>query len=216
MFRLLMKKELIILWQGGVGGVLPFLFLLFLFFLLSFSVRDAQVLSIAAPGFVWLVVMSCTVISLEGLFAQEKEQGTLDILKFSPLPWSLFVGIKIGCLWVVSCVPVMVAVPLAGLAWSLPFEVQVGLLLSLLAGTPAVVALGAVFGALGLCCDRGRGFVPFLVMPLYIPIVIFALQVVHAVVAGEDVLPFLGWLLGMSFLSLGIVPPLCALLLKEV
>jgi heme exporter protein B len=163
---------------------------------------EPNMLARLAPGMIWVTALLATLLALDRLFQRDFEDGGLDLLALAPMPLELAVVAKVAAHWTTTGLPVMVAAPILGLMLGLPpggyWALEIGLLL----GTPVLSLIGAFGAAVTLGARRGGALLAVLVLPLYIPVLIFATSAVGAVAEGLSPRPHL-LLLG-SFLVLGI------------
>lgn len=158
-----------------------------------------------APGVLWVAALLATMLTLPRLFADDLRDGALEQLALTPQPLGLLVFTKVLAHWLLAGLPLTVLAPLLGLQFDLPNEALWVLSLSLLIGTPALSAIGAIGAALTLGVRGGGVLLSLLVLPLYIPVLIFGAGAVDAVLSGlapQAHLSLLGALtLGALFLS---------------
>ncbi len=163
---------------------------------------EPNLLARLAPGVIWVTALLATLLALDRLFQRDYEDGALDLLALSPMPLELAVIAKVAAHWVVTGLPVMIAAPILGLMLGLTAESYAALELSLLLGTPVLSLVGAFGAAVTLGARRGGALLAILVLPLYVPVLIFATSAVGA--AGEGLSPRPHLLLLASFLALGL------------
>ncbi len=137
-----------------------------------------------APGVFWVAALLASMLALEKLFAGDYEDGTLEQLLLTPQPVSLLVLGKVLAHWLVTGLPLVLLSPLLGLQYDLAAETLRVLVVSLLLGTPALSLIGAIGAALTLGLRGGGVLVSLLVLPLYIPVLIFGAGAVEANVSG--------------------------------
>jgi heme exporter protein B len=137
-----------------------------------------------APGVVWVAALLASMLALERLFAADYADGSLEQMLLTPQPVSLLVVGKVVAHWLVTGLPLVVMAPLLGLQYDLPGEALVVLLVSLLLGTPTLSLIGAIGAALTLGLRGGGVLLSLLVLPLYIPVLIFGAGAVEASVSG--------------------------------
>ena len=123
-------------------------------------------------------LLAC-LLSLDRIFALDWEDGSLDLLATAPLPLETVVAVKALAHWLVTGLPLVVAAPLLGAMLHLPDEGQLWLILSLLLGTPALSMIGAFGAALTVGLRRGGLLLSLLVLPLYVPSLIFGTEAVR-------------------------------------
>jgi heme exporter protein B len=167
---------------------------------------DSAILSTIAPGVLWVAALLAGMISLARMFAADYADGSLEQMLLSPQPLPLLVSAKILAHWLVCGLPVVVLAPLIGLQYALPSEAIGVLVISLLIGTPALSLIGAIGAALTLGV-RGSGLlVALLVLPLYIPVLIFGALAVAASQHGITPQAHLSLLGAISLLALVLAP----------
>ncbi|HQC28682.1 MAG TPA: heme exporter protein CcmB [Methylotenera sp.] len=167
---------------------------------------DSAILSTIAPGVLWVAALLAGMISLSRLFAADFADGALEQMLLSPQPLALLVSAKILAHWLVCGLPVVLLAPIIGLQYALPSEAIGILVLSLLLGTPALSLIGAIGAALTLGA-RGSGLlVALLVLPLYIPVLIFGSLAVAASQHGMSPQAHLSLLAAISLLAVVLAP----------
>ena len=137
-----------------------------------------------APGVFWVAALLASMLALEKLFAADFEDGTLEQMLLTPQPVFILVLAKVFAHWLITGVPLVLLSPLLGLQYDLAAETLGVLLLSLLLGTPTLSLIGAIGAALTLGLRGGGVLVSLLVLPLYIPVLIFGAGAVEANVSG--------------------------------
>ena len=153
------------------------------------------------PGVLWVGALLATMLGLQRMFATDHADGTLEQMLLSSAPLPLLVAGKIAAHWVVSGLPVVVLAPILGLQFDLQPEALGVLTLGLLIGTPILSLLGAIGAALTLGVRGGGALLSLLVLPLYIPTLIFGAGAVQAHISGQGAgghLSLLGALLAVS------------------
>ncbi|MDD3352234.1 heme exporter protein CcmB [Zoogloea sp.] len=162
---------------------------------------ESAILRRIAPGVLWVAALLAAMLSLNRLFAGDYQDGTLEQLALSPTPLALLVGGKILAHWLTSGLPLVVLAPVLGLQFDLPAEALGVMMLSLLLGTPLLSLIGAIGAALTLGVRGGGVLLSLLVLPLYIPTLIFGAGAVEAYTAGLGAganLSLLGALLALA------------------
>ncbi|HRD90833.1 MAG: heme exporter protein CcmB [Candidatus Accumulibacter sp.] len=137
-----------------------------------------------APGVLWVAALLATMLSLPRLFADDHRDGTLEQLALAPEPLALIVLGKVIAHWLVAGLPLVVLAPVLGIQFDLATDALAVLTLSLLIGTPALSGIGAIGAALTLGVRGGGVLLSLLVLPLYIPVLIFGAGAVDATVTG--------------------------------
>ncbi|HZN46613.1 MAG TPA: heme exporter protein CcmB [Ramlibacter sp.] len=153
------------------------------------------------PGVLWVGALLATMLGLQRMFATDHADGTLEQMVLSSAPLPVLVAGKIAAHWVVSGLPVVVLAPVLGLQFDLDAEALVVLTMGLLIGTPVLSLLGAIGAALTLGVRGGGALLSLLVLPLYIPTLIFGAGAVQAHLSGQGAgghLSLLGALLAVT------------------
>lgn len=145
---------------------------------------EMKTLRLIAPGVVWVAALLASMLSLQRLFAADYQDGTLEQMLLSPQSLGLIVFGKIVAHWMVSGLPLALIAPMLGLQFDLPPEALGILFVALLLGTPILSLIGAIGAALTLGLRGGGVLLSLLVLPLYIPALIFGAGAVEAYISG--------------------------------
>ena len=137
-----------------------------------------------APGVLWVAALLATMLGLQRMFAPDHADGTLEQMALSPTPLGLLVGGKIAAHWLVSGLPLVLLAPVLGLQFDLDAGALGVLMLALLLGTPLLSLIGAIGAALTLGVRGGGVLLSVLVLPLYVPALIFGAGAVEAHISG--------------------------------
>jgi len=209
-FRLLVLRDLrLALRQGGDAAMVVAFFVLTVI-LFPFGVGpEAALLARIAAGVVWVTALLAALLSLERLFQADWEDGSLESLALMPLPLEAQVLAKCLAHWLVAGLPLIVVAPLLALLLHLDTAGYPVLLLSLLLGTPSLSLIGAVGAALSLGARRGGVLLSLLVLPLYIPVLIFGVAAIEAAIGGFGAKPHL-LLLGALLAGAVVLAPVAA------
>jgi len=185
----------------------PLLFFIMVAVLFAFGVGpETTILSTLAPGVIWVSALLSSLLALDHLFREDYENGSLEQLILSPHSSSALVLAKIIVHWLITGLPLIVISPFIGMMMQLPTQAYQAMLLSLLLGTPALSLIGAVGVGLTAGIKRSGLLLSLLVIPLFIPVLIFGASAVQAAAVG---LPFSGQLYllaAFSMLSLMLSP----------
>jgi heme exporter protein B len=198
------RRDLLIAARHKAELTNPLVFFLIAVTLIPLGVSpEKSVLALLAPGIVWVMALLATLLSLDGLFRSDYDDGSLEQMLISPQSLYFTVMAKVLVHWLVSGLPVTLLAPLLGLMLSLPIEGYLPLLASLALGTASMSLIGAVGAALTVSLRKGGLLLSLIVMPLYIPVLIFGASAVQTAVQGGAIgmqLAVLG-----AFLALAIV-----------
>ncbi|MCU1265139.1 MAG: heme transporter permease [Acidobacteria bacterium] len=207
MFRWIIRRDLILAWRrrADVLSTLFFFVIVVSLFPLSIS-PDPRLLKSIAPGVVWVAALLASMLSLGRLFSNDYVDGTLEQILLTPQPLYLIVLGKVLAQWLVAEVPLVLMAPILGVQFGLSQNTLVVLTISLLLGTPVLSLIGSIGAALTLGL-RGSGvLVALLVLPLYIPVLIFGALAVDASIAGSNPQAHLSLLGAVLALSLVFAP----------
>lgn len=169
--------------QADIVSVLFFFIIVASLFPLGVG-PEPELLRKLAPGVLWVGALLATMLSLPRLFADDYRDGTLEQLVLAPQPLGLTVLGKVIAHWLVSGLPLALLAPVLGVQFDLSAEALLVLSVSLLIGTPALSGIGAIGAALTLGLRGGGVLVSLLVLPLYIPVLIFGAGAVDATITG--------------------------------
>jgi len=167
---------------------------------------EPNILARVATGVIWIMALLASLLSFERLFQLDAEDGSLDLIALSPTPLEFLVLAKCAAHWLITGLPLILVSPLLGILLNLPGDAYVTLLAALALGTPIVSLIGAIGAALTLGARRGGVLLPLLILPLYVPVLIFGVAAVEASVAGLSPRPHLLLLGGILALSLPLGP----------
>ena len=168
-----------------------------------------DVLGTLGPGVLWTAALLASLLSLPRLFTSDFADGTLEQIAMSPRPLTALVSGKIAAHWLTTGLPVALMAPVLGAQYALDSALLFMLSLSLLIGTPILSLLGAVGAALTLGARGGGSLLALLVLPLYVPVLIFGAGAVDAVRTGVATGAHLS-LLGAGLLIAAVAAPLAA------
>ncbi|WP_010140618.1 heme exporter protein CcmB [Oceanicola sp. S124] len=211
----LLIRDLRLAVRAGGGFGLGLAFYLILVALVAFGVGPEGALQARiAPGVLWVGALLACLLSLDRIFALDREDGTLELLATAPLPMEGIVLVKALAHWLSTALPLVVAAPLLGLMLSLPGPGYPWLFLSLLIGTPALSVIGTFGAALTVGIKRGGLLLSLIVLPLYVPVLIFGAEVARRGAAGLDLQQPLLVLAGISCGTLALLPFASAAVLR--
>ena len=173
----LLLRDLRLATRAGGGFGLSLAFFLIVTVLVPFGVGpEGGTLSKIAPGILWVGALLACLLSLDRIFALDREDGSLDLLATAPIPMEGAVAVKALAHWLTTGLPLTLAAPVLGVLLNLPLPAFQPLLLSLLIGTPALSMIGTFGAALTVGLKRGGLLLSLLVLPLYIPTLIYGAE----------------------------------------
>lgn len=203
----LLIRDLRLAVRAGGGFGLGVAFFLILSALVPFGVGpDRAALAPVAPGILWVGALLACLLSLDRIFALDHEDGSLDLLATAPVPLEGAVAVKALAHWITTGLPLILAAPLFGVLLQLPPAAMPWLIVSLLVGTPALSMLGAFGAALTVGLRRGGLLMSLLVLPLYIPTLIFGAEVTRRGAEGLGAATPLVFLAGITLGALALIP----------
>jgi len=168
---------------------------------------EKEILRHLGPGVVWVAALLASMLALERLFASDYEDGTLEQMLLTPQPLYVLVLGKVFAHWLLTGVPLVLISPLIGLQYGLPDVALGAMMLSLLIGTPVLGLIGAIGAALTLGLRGGGVLLSLLVLPLYIPVLVYGSGAVSVSTLGwSDVQPFITLLSAFLLLALVFAP----------
>ncbi|MGR3623768.1 heme exporter protein CcmB [Pseudophaeobacter sp.] len=211
----LLLRDLRLAVRAGGGFGLGLAFFLIVTVMVPFSVGpESELLARIAPGVLWLGALLSCLLSLDRLLALDWEDGSLDLLATAPLPLEAVVSIKALAHWITTGLPLVLAAPVLGILLNLPLEGFRWVVISLFLGTPALSVIGTFGAALTVGLKRGGLLLSLLVMPLYVPTLIFGAEVARRGAMGMEVETPVLMLAGISAAVIALMPFASAAVLR--
>lgn len=213
--RALLLRDMRLALRAGGGFGLGLAFFLIVTVLVPFSVGpNPDLLRVIAPGVLWLGALLACLLSLDRLLALDFEDGTLDLLVTAPLPLEAALSVKALAHWLTTGLPLVIAAPVLGVLLNLAGPGYLWLVVSLACGTPALSVIGCFGAALTVGIKRGGLLLSLLVLPLYVPTLIFGAEVARRGAAGQDVSTPVGMLAGITLGVIALMPFASAAVLR--
>lgn len=186
-FLALLKRDLTLAVREGaaLGTALGFYLVVVAMMPLGLG-PDLKLLSRIAPGILWIALLLAALLSLPRMFEADQEDGSLEVMVTAPLPLELAVAAKALAHWISTGIPLALMAPVLGLMLNLEIALTPALVATMLAGTPAISFLGSVGAALTLKARRGGLLLALLVLPLYIPTLIFGISAIGFASLGQE------------------------------
>ncbi|WP_193074828.1 heme exporter protein CcmB [Pseudomonas sp. FME51] len=204
---LLFCREWRLAWRRPGDLLNPLVFFALVVSLFPLAVGpEPSMLRSMAPGVIWVAALLATLLSLDGLFRSDYEDGSLEQWVLSPHPLALMVLVKVLHHWLMSGLAMVILAPLFGLMLALPLSSLPVLAMTLLLGTPILSLLGAVGAALTVGLKSGGLLLALLILPLYIPVLILGTGAMDAALQGMPVTGFALWLGCLAVLALSLAP----------
>lgn len=214
-FALVVRRELLLAYrrQSEVLNPLWFFVLIITLFPLALG-PEPGILTRIAPGIVWVAALLATLLSLERMFRDDFNDGSLEQLLLVPTPLFNVVLAKVIAHWMLTALPLLVISPLLAVLLSMEWNSWIALMLTLLIGTPTLSFIGAIGVALTVGLRKGSVILSLLVLPLYIPVLIFATAAIEAASLGVSYTGQLAILAAMLTGSMTLTPLLIGLSLR--
>jgi heme exporter protein B len=207
MFGWLVWRDLILAWRRRADVLATLFFFVIVVSLFPLGIGpEREILRTIAPGVVWVAALLASMLSLGRIFGNDYQDGTLEQILLTPQPTYLIVLGKTFAHWLVSELPLVIIAPVLGLQFGLSENSLAIVVLSLLLGTPVLSLVGSIGAALTLGLRAANVLVALLVLPLYIPVLIFGTGAVQASVDGTSPQPWLLLLSATAVLSLVFAP----------
>ncbi len=201
------KRELLLVFRHRNDIINPLAFFLMVAVLFPLGVSpDPKFLSEVAPGVIWVAALLACLLSVDGIFRTDYEDGSLEQMLVSSESLLILVLAKVLTHWLVSGFCLAVISPLVAMMFFLPDQGYFALIISLLLGTPTLSLMGAIGAALTVALRKGGVLISLLVLPLYIPVLIFGAGTVQAGAMGLPIQGYLALLAAILVLSLMLAP----------
>ncbi|QDL93734.1 heme exporter protein CcmB [Paroceanicella profunda] len=183
----LLRREMLLALRSGGGAGLGLAFFLVTILLMPLGIGpESALLGRIAPGVIWVAALLACLLSLDRLFQADHEDGTLDILALAPLPLEAVVAVKALAHWLTTGLPLLLVAPVLSVTLALPGPALPWLVAALAVGTPALSFIGAAGAAITVGLRRGGLLLSLLVLPLYIPTLIFGARAVDLAARGQN------------------------------
>lgn len=211
----LLQRDLKLAFRAGGGFGLGLAFFLIVTVLVPLSVGpQTSLLALISPGILWLGALLANLLSLDRLLALDWEDGSLDLLATAPLPLEAALSIKALAHWLTTGLPLVLAAPVLAVLLNLPAPGFGWLVISLLLGTPALSVIGTFGAALTVGLKRGGLLLSLLVLPLYVPTLVFGAEVARRGAVGMEATTPLLMLAGITAAAVALLPYASAAVLR--
>lgn len=217
-FTAIVRRDLVLAVRRRSEIANPVLFFILVITLFPLGIgAQPKLLQAIAPGIIWVSALLATMLSLDSLFRSDFDDGSLEQILLSPHPASILVLGKITAHWLTTGLPLLMVAPLLAVFLGMPDQSLSILLLTLLLGTPVLSLIGAVGVALTVGLRRGGMILSLLVLPLYVPVLIFASNAVAMASSGLPVNAQINILISMLLMALVLTPwPITAALKMSI
>lgn len=214
-FSSLLRRDLTLAYRHRAEFANPLVFFVIVVSLFPLGLSpESSLLQKIAPGVIWVAALLAAMLSLDSIFRSDFDDGALEQIVLSPHPLSAIVMAKVLAHWLVSGVPLLLLAPLLGVLLHLKGEAMTTLIATLALGTPVLSLIGAIGGALTVGLKRGGVLLSLLVLPLYIPVLIFAANAVDSAGSGLPVIGQLYFLGALLVLAITLSPAAIAAALR--
>ncbi len=214
-FTVVLRRDLTLALRRRAQIMNPLMFFVIVVTLFPLGIGpEVNLLQTIAPGVIWVAALMAAMLSLESMFHADFEDGSLEQLIMAPYPLSLTVFAKIVAHWLLSGLPLLLLAPLLAVLMRLPADAIQVLVLTLAVGTPILSLIGAIGVALTVGLRRGGVILSLLILPLFIPVLIFATGAVDSAAGGLPYAAQLSILGALLALSLSLAPLAAAAALR--
>lgn len=214
-FGAVIKRDLLLAYRFRAELINPLAFFVMVITLFPLALgAEIALLKRIAPAIIWVAALLASLMSIESLFRADYDDGSLELMVMTPHPLSILVMAKVMGHWLTSSVPLLFIAPLMGMMLHMDADIIGVLMLTLLLGTPVLSLIGGIAVALTLGLRKGGALLAILVLPLYVPILIFASSAIDAAMTGFPVSGHLSMMCAILFLALTLTPLPTAAALK--
>lgn len=206
-FRLVISRELTLALRRWSDMALPLMFFVIVCMLFPLALgQDLEMLSRVGPGAIWVAALLANLLSLNALYREDFDDGSLEQLALSEHPLSLLILGKTLAHWLLTGIPLIILTPLLAVGFSLSADGVIGLVATLLLGTPTLSLLGSVGAALTAGLRQASGLIALLLLPLTVPVLIFGARAADLAANGQEITGPLYLLGGLAVLALTLCP----------
>jgi len=206
-FLFLLRRDLLLALRNRAEYTVPLLFFILVITLFPLALGALpELLSRIAPGIIWVAALLASMLSLDSIFRSDFDDGSLEQILLSAHPVAVLVLAKVCAHWLVTGLPLLIVAPVLAEMLGVAPAAQPILLLTILLGTPVLSLVGAIGVALTVGLRKGGIILSLLVLPLYVPVLIFAASAVENAAQGFDVSQQINMLLAFLFLALSLSP----------
>ena len=196
-------------------GIISILFFLFSILILPLIFQgNLEVLKKFLIGIIWFLTLLTIIFSVEKLFEDDYEDGVLDQIYLSGVPFETVFLSKSLSIWILTCLPIIILSPLLLLLFNLQTEKLVNVFMSLLIGTPILCMIGAVTSALVLGFNKGSSIISLITLPLYIPVLIFGIEASNSEIIFNQISQEFKILIGYLLIVVAVSPWIGGLALR--
>ena len=206
-FTALLRRDITLYFRNRGAWLNPLIFVLLVITLFTLGIGpDPEILAQNAAGIIWVVALLSIMLSLDAMFRADYDDGSLEQILISPQPMYFAVLAKVLAHWLMTGLPMIIASPLFALLLSLPATVLPELALGLLLGSGVLSFLGAIGAAVTLSLRSGGLLIALIILPLYVPVIIFGARMIQHAQDGWPVLPAIAMLSGLLLGAIALAP----------
>lgn len=206
-FFALIGREVRLAWRQGNSSAMAVTFFFVAVTLFPLGIGpELNILARISAGVLWVAALLAALLTLDRLFQQDFDDGSLDLLALAPMPLEMIVLAKSIAHWLTTGLPLVAAAPVLAVLLNMGSDGLGILVVSLLIGTPALSLIGAIGAALTVTVRRGGVLMPLLILPLYVPTLIFGVGSIDAVLNNIVAGPNLLYLGALSLVALALAP----------
>jgi heme exporter protein B len=201
------KRDVLVTFRNPAEMVNPLVFFVIVISLFPLGISPSEkVLADIAPGVIWVAALLATLLSMDLIFRSDYEDGSLEQMTLTEQPLLVITMGKIVSHWLMTGLPLTILSPLLGVMLFVNEEGVIAIMLSLLLGTPILSLFGAVGAALTVGLRKGGVLIAILILPLYVPVLILATEMIKTGMTGGDYRGHMLWLGALLVMSLGVAP----------
>ncbi|VAV91680.1 ABC transporter involved in cytochrome c biogenesis, CcmB subunit [hydrothermal vent metagenome] len=203
----IIARDLRLSLRRGSTTIMVMGFFVMVVIMFPFAIGPEQnILQRMSVGVIWVAALLSCLLSLDSIFQSDYEDGSLDQFILSPVPLELVVLAKCIAHWITTSLPLIIITPILGILMNLPEQGYFPLILTMVLGTPALSFIGGIGASLTVTLRRGGVLLSLLILPLYIPVLIFGVLAVKATIGGYPATEHLMLLVSFSLFSAAITP----------
>lgn len=215
-FLEVVRRDLRLALRQGSDSIMVVTFFILTVVLFPFGIGpESGVLERVAAGVLWVTALLASLLSLDRLFQADYEDGSLELLVLTPTPLEIVVIAKVVAHWLTTGLPLLIAAPVLAVLLHMNGDGFATLMLTMLVGTPILSLIGGIGAALVLGARRGGVLLSLLILPLYVPVLIFGVGAIDAAVGARDATPHLLILAGLLAAALPLSPWATAAALRQ-
>jgi heme exporter protein B len=206
-FIFLLRRDLLLAYRNRAEFVNPLLFFVMVITLFPLAIGTfPELLSRISPGIIWVAALLASMLSLDAIFRSDFDDGSLEQMLLSAHPVAVLVIAKIVAHWLVTGLPLLMVSPVLAEMLGMPGEARWTMMLTILIGTPVLSLIGSIGVALTVGLRKGGIILSLLVLPLYVPVLIFAASAIDSAAGDLDVSMQINMMLAFLFLALSLAP----------